>query len=247
MTAMPAFGVMEMEAEDEICPSFVNLLRTVQSETRILKYLSQLRSLPSGDDLSAQLHEIESIVGGIEQSLAEFNDFIASETKTCDVLDKEVCELADEQKARIQRLEHTLASVYVIKPIIGEIVREKCGAYLVTKSELEAVPKSTRNRLTVGVISAALSAIIMSRNEKQKVISLPRKKLSRVQLKIIEDLVSYKHPDHGNSVFLTESEIRSTTVFQAGESTGKSIIHTLRAMQKIKLVRSSGENTYVIL
>ena len=35
--------------------------------------------------------------------------------------------------------------------------------------------------------------------------------------------------------------------FQAGESSGKATVHTLRALLRIKLVRSSGENTYIIV
>jgi hypothetical protein len=34
---------------------------------------------------------------------------------------------------------------------------------------------------------------------------------------------------------------------QAGESTGKATLHTLRALHRIKLIRSSGENTYILM
>jgi Spindle and kinetochore-associated protein 1 len=231
-----------MEAEGDICPAFLKLLRTVQSETRILRYLSQLRSLPPGDELSARLNEVETTVREVEQSIAEFSDFLDSEIRSCDVLDKEVYRMAESQNLKILDIRRAAVSVSESNP-----AAESNNILLVSKSELEIVPKSTRNRLTVGVVSSALSLLQTLSGEKKKVVVLPRKKLSRIQQKIIEDLAAYKHPDHGESVFVTEAEIRATSVFEAGESTGKSILHTLRAMQKIKLVRSGGENTYVVL
>jgi hypothetical protein len=48
-------------------------------------------------------------------------------------------------------------------------------------------------------------------------------------------------------VFLSEVELRSTAIFASGETTGRAILHTLRALQRIKVVRSGGENTFVLL
>ena len=71
-----------------------------------------------------------------------------------------------------------------------------------------------------------------------------RKALGKGALLEIESL---KHVDHKGSVFLSEVELRSTAIFASGETTGRAILHTLRARQRIKVVRSGGENTFVLL
>ena len=51
----------------------------------------------------------------------------------------------------------------------------------------------------------------------------------------------------GAGVFVTEREVRATSVFQAGEATGRALLHTLRALRRLRLVRSRGETTYLLL
>jgi hypothetical protein len=46
---------------------------------------------------------------------------------------------------------------------------------------------------------------------------------------------------------MTEHEVRSTKAFENGEITGKNILNTLRNLERLKIVRSNGQNTYILM
>jgi hypothetical protein len=56
-----------------------------------------------------------------------------------------------------------------------------------------------------------------------------------------------KVTEHGNHIYMTEHEVRSTKVFENGEITGKNILNTLRNLERLKIVRSNGQNTYILM
>ncbi len=56
-----------------------------------------------------------------------------------------------------------------------------------------------------------------------------------------------KVTEHGNHIYMTEQEVRSTKVFENGEVTGKNILNTLRNLERLKIVRSNGQNTYILM
>ena len=93
------------EAEDDdICTSFEKLLRAIYTETKVLNCVSQLRSLPPNDKLSGKIFDIERAVREIEKNLEEYDDFLSSEMKTCDLLEKEIIVMAEQQANKIQIL-----------------------------------------------------------------------------------------------------------------------------------------------
>jgi hypothetical protein len=49
-------------------------------------------------------------------------------------------------------------------------------------------------------------------------------------LQLAEAYLALKNADH-TAVFVTEAELRTTPIFEAGEATGKATLHTLRALQ----------------
>ena len=53
--------------------------------------------------------------------------------------------------------------------------------------------------------------------------------------------------EHDGEMFLTEREVRASVVFGGGEATGRAVLHTLRALRRLKHVRSRGETTYILL
>jgi len=68
------------------------------------------------------------------------------------------------------------------------------------------------------------------------------------QLKFVEDFHASKTVDHETYIYLSEGEIRSQGgIFDSGEATGKAILHTLRHLQRLKMVRAATENTYILL
>lgn len=242
-----------------VCPSFTAFLHGVQKETNVLKCLAQLRSLPSGDQLSTRLHEIEAAVRSIEQNMEEFNEFITGELKTCEILEAEALVDAEIQRTKIEEMEQIFVAnrppVTLVKEAAtvaaasssAKALHHK-GIKCVSLAELETVPKSSRGRtLTVGIVNTALSLIKILVDDKSKALQVPRKKMSQRQLKISEDFHALKNADHGAAVFITEGELRGTSIFEAGESTGKATLHTLRALHRLKVIRAATENTYIVL
>jgi hypothetical protein len=241
-----------------VCPSFTSFLHGVQKETNVLKCLAQLRSLPPGDQLSTRLHEIEAAVRSIEQNMEEFNEFITGELNTCEILEAEALEDAEIQRAKIEEMEQIVVANRPPVTLVVEAAAAAAsssakalqhkGIKCISSTELETVPKSTRGRtLTVGLINTALSHIKTLVDDKSKALQVPRKKMNQRQLKISEDFHVLKNADHGAAVFVTEGELRGTSIFDSGEATGKATLHTLRALHRLKMIRAATENTYVVL
>mmetsp|Transcript_7079 Transcript_7079/g.7188 ORF Transcript_7079/g.7188 Transcript_7079/m.7188 type:complete len:247 (-) Transcript_7079:792-1532(-) len=242
--------------EDDDTLSFISLLKSIQTETNVLKCVSSLRSLPQNDKLTSKIFEIENSVQNIEKNLEDFNEFLSSEMKTCEIMDNEIINIAEQQARKINEL-HTSYPLSLVDAIKNskESTEDKkdqnmCLSEInntIKQDELLLIPKSTRGRLTIGVVNGALRDIGILIKEKTKIISMPKKKMNRAQLKILEDFLSIKQADHGDCMFVSETDVRSTSIFEAGESTGKATLHTLRALHRIKLIRSSGENTYILI
>ena len=53
--------------------------------------------------------------------------------------------------------------------------------------------------------------------------------------------------EHGNHIYMSEQELRSTKIFENGEITGKNILNTLRSLERVKVVRSNSQNTYILM
>ena len=94
--------------DDDICSSFEKLLRAIQTETKVLNCVSQLRSLPPNDKLTGKIFDIERAVREIEKNLEEYDDFVSLEMKTCDLLEKEIIVMAEQQASKIQTLRDSL-------------------------------------------------------------------------------------------------------------------------------------------
>ena len=185
------------EGEGTVCPSFTAYLRGVQQEASVLKCLAQLRTLPPGADLASRLQEIEMAVASIEQTMEEFNDFLAGEQRICDVLEAEVVRDAEAHRSHIDALEAAMvaacpataaaaaAPTAVSKHASSSSSSSASKGGSITLSELETVPKSTRGRsVTVGVANAALSHIKALADDKEKTLAVPRKKMTAKQMQV---------------------------------------------------------------
>ena len=97
-----------MFEEDDICSSFTLLLKGIQTETKVLKCVSQLRSLPPNDKLTEKIFDIEIAVQNIEKNLEDFNEFLSSEMTTCDTIEREIINAAEQQAKLIEILRTSL-------------------------------------------------------------------------------------------------------------------------------------------
>ena len=98
----------EMFDGDDVCASFTLLLKGIQNETRVLKCVSQLRSLPPNDNLTQKIIDIEMAVQNIEKNLENFNEFLSSEIKTCEMMEIETIKMAETQSHMIKLLQSSL-------------------------------------------------------------------------------------------------------------------------------------------
>jgi hypothetical protein len=94
--------------DDDICTSFTQLLKGIQMETNVLKCVSQLRTLPPNDKITERIFAMERAVQEIERNFEDFNDFLSSEMNTCDMIEKDIIVLAEQQELRIQELRRSL-------------------------------------------------------------------------------------------------------------------------------------------
>jgi hypothetical protein len=94
--------------DDDICASFTQLLKGIQMETNVLKCVSQLRTLPANDKITEKIFAMERAVQEIERNFEDFNDFLSSEMNTCDIIEKDIIVLAEQQELRIQELRGSL-------------------------------------------------------------------------------------------------------------------------------------------
>eukprot|EP00752_Nemacystus_decipiens_P010314 g9189.t1 len=117
---------------------------------------------------------------------------------------------------------------------------------LVTVGELEGVPRSTRARLTIEQVNAAVAEIQKAVERRHAFLSKPRNKMSEKQRNRLEELLQQEVPGHGGEPFIAESDLRALPAFKKGEMTAKALIATLRSLKRLKGVRGSGMMTYVV-
>ena len=165
------------QASDSPClSSLAGLFQHLQTESNILKCLAQIKSLPPGDMVGMTLYEIEGVVSNIEQRLDEFNEFLDSELETCNTIECEIIQRSLSQNMRIEEFENSLLREPKIKDNSFVEKGEKpsnandLNKYLISQKELDAIPKTIRSRLTVGIVSGALGILKSMINKKSKVL-----------------------------------------------------------------------------
>jgi hypothetical protein len=94
--------------DGDICASFTQLLKGIQTETNVLKCVSQLRTLPPDDKITEKIFAMERAVQEIERNFEDFNEFLSSEMNTCDMMEKDIIVLAEQQELRIEELRRSL-------------------------------------------------------------------------------------------------------------------------------------------
>lgn len=97
-----------MFEDDDVCASFTLLLKGIQTETKVLKCVSQLRTLPPNDKLTEKIFDIELAVQNIEKNLEDFNEFLLSEMTTCETIEREIINGAEQQAKLIALLHNSL-------------------------------------------------------------------------------------------------------------------------------------------
>ncbi|CAM9523585.1 unnamed protein product [Choristocarpus tenellus] len=118
---------------------------------------------------------------------------------------------------------------------------------LVTLGELERVPKTTRGRLSLEQVNAAIVEIQTTIERRHTFLSKPRSKLSD-KMRIKQDSMKAQGvPDHNGAPFITEAELQACpTSKKMGKASAMALTSTLRSLKRLKSVRGINTMTYVV-
>ena len=229
-----------MATASQVSDAFGGYAANLEAEAAKLKAISNIKGVAEdglNTDVVNQLQAIERMMMGLEKDFIEFEDYLDGELEALNEVDS----INKQCKVSLTVFQELVESVPSrMLPKAGDMPSE---------DEFKEVPKLTRNRLTKGAVDKALLELRALVAEKQKEFAIPRKKMNHVQRCNIDEYTALKVADHEGMIFLRELELRSTTIFESGESTGRAIIATLKAMKSkyVRIVRSGGETTYVVL
>lgn len=117
---------------------------------------------------------------------------------------------------------------------------------LVTAGELEKVPKTTKGRLQLEQINAAITEVRAAFLVKHALLSKNNKQLNDRQRKQKSEILMSMVPEHEGNSFLFEAELRQCpAVASKGEATARCLVNTLRHLRRVRAVRVEGTMTYV--
>lgn len=273
---------------ESLAASFTKMVNLIDSETKFLKGISNLRGADS--EVQDKLKHIDFTVSALEENLDDFEAFVDAELAALSAIE-EVGKQTELQHADVQALKENIPQFLNIAPPpppqqqdvmtekrLGSGADQRAALHssdhlskeaqkhgvsfqssdsvdtarpdftFITTEQLAAVPKSTRGRLTLAQVTTALQTLVALIADKQLMLVKTWKKSKRLSQAHKNNYEEYKRllsDDHCGAMFLTEKEIRASSVFETGEATGRAVLHTLRALRRLKQVRSGGETTYI--
>lgn len=275
---------------DSLAASFTKMVNFIDSETKFLKGISNLRGADA--EVQDKLKHIDLSVSSLEENLDDFEAFVDAELAALSAIE-DVGKQTELQHADVEALKENIPQflntapppppqqdVLIEKKKHGRGTDQHTTAHhsknldkgapkhsvsfkssdtvdtarpdftFITTEQLAAVPKSTRSRLTLAQVTTALQTLVGLITEKQLMLVKTWKKSKRLSQANKNNYEEYKRllsDEHCGEMFVTEKEIRASSVFDTGEATGRAVLHTLRALRRLKLVRSGGETTYIAL
>mmetsp|Transcript_20032 Transcript_20032/g.33763 ORF Transcript_20032/g.33763 Transcript_20032/m.33763 type:complete len:279 (+) Transcript_20032:194-1030(+) len=272
---------------ESLAVSFTKMVNLIDSETKFLKGISNLRGADS--EVQDKLKHIDNSVNALEDNLDDFEAFVDAELAALSAIeeigmqtelqhsdvqalkenipqfmntapqnppkrevltDKRRQGPATDQRAPVQETVKTKETVKHSVSFQGSdsVDAARPDFTFITTEQLAAVPKSTRSRLTLAQVTTALQTLVALIADKRLVLVKTWKKSKRMSQAHKNNYEEYKRllcDEHCGEMFLTEKEIRSSPIFETGEATGRAVLHTLRALRRLKQVRSGGGTTYI--
>ena len=225
---------------------FNTYTKTLEEDCRRLKCISNIKQVVAaggqgGKDVSIRLKDIESVAKDVSSSLDRFEDALDEDLEALDEI-KEIIAMST-------RSREALADLKTKTP--AKMLPKEVGLNsMPSLAEFEAIPKATRLRISFDMVVKSLVDIQKLIDRKSKLVHsrTPRSKVPRPRRIDLDEYEARKTAEHEDSVFILEAEMKggATCVFDHGASTGRAILATLRAMQRLRVVRSGREATYVL-
>ena len=235
-----------MATAAQVSAVFETYTTQLEEDSRRLKCVSNIKAVvtaggPGGQEVSLRLKDIESVAKDISKSLDKFEDALDEDLEALESIN-EIIAASKQSSAALTELKARTPASMLPKEVDPDSVP--------SLAEFEAIPKATRLRVPYETCIRALTDIRKVVGLKSKLVnsSTPRSKLSHSKKIDMDEYESRKTDNHGDSVFILESEMKAgaTCVFDAGNSTGRAILSTLRALGRIRVVKSGREVTYVL-
>ena len=237
----------------ELSTSFNTFVSHLEKDVRTLKSVTNIGALNNkgmvSKELQENMKEIENNLNSCDKNLDNLEELLKSE-ELC--LKNNITILKDKVNTQNNEIEQ------LKKDLPGFILRmanfiklhpnyETLFKPIILK-EFESLPITTRGRQTFEQVNESYEAIFRYLVERKKQLnSSSAKRKGTKANSIATEYSNLKCPEHEGLCFVTETELRSTPLFKAGESSGRSVLYTLRALQRLKLVRSHGVNTFICI
>jgi hypothetical protein len=228
--------------------SFVTFLKSIETETKVLKCLTNLRSIDANSENIEVLRGLESSLDKLEEDADVLDSMLDAELESL-LKFEQLCVLCKQQSAAVAKLpganniptsnfvatsnsakSTSSKSVSIVVPeqskqppsssTVAPFVRRTDD---ITAEEFEAVSRTTRGRLTLPVINRINKSLIELLAKKKKEYHLPRSKLTPPMIISVDEYNSKRSVDHGKLPFLTEAELRNSTVFEVSSARLSSI------------------------
>lgn len=239
--------------------SFEFMLNKLEDEKKVLQSLVSFQSIPPQQcppEILDKLIQMDQSVSLLEEQLDSLDTFIDSELavvtklQTLAINSKLVQETIENLSQQLNgesssNIENQNNQANSNKGDVAKPSTTTGLITLVTPEELDNASKATKGRLTLAQINQFLLIIGQLIEKKRKTLV----QLKKIKFQDQTPLTEYENKriaEHGNSTYLTESELRSSPIFESGDATGKAVLHTLRVLHRLRLVRSGQESTYIL-
>ena len=250
--------IVDDRSSQHLLSSFATILTSLDKERLQLKGLAALQTLcsssssssSSSDSIIDRLNDIQSTIIRLERMTEDIETSLSEEENelaNCSVM----MTMAKNQSNDINNIiipsylrDVTIIDDHILKQ---KNMNTKPWGAAIEVAEFDKVSTVVRGRLTLTSINDTLRTIKDMVLMKQKLLSLPKKKRTKSQNTIVDEYLSLKTEEHGQTTFLSESEIRASSVFDQGDSTGKAVLNSLRSLGRIKVIRSSSISTYIVV
>lgn len=133
----------------------------------------------------------------------------------------------------------TKKNIQQVQQQVEEQISIKEVGLIIEASELDKVSATTKGRVTLLQLNDSLCKIKSILASKIKALPSVRKNATEKEKKLYDE--------DRKKVTVTESELRSSIIFDSGNSTGQSILQTLRSLSRIKLIRVGSESNYTVI
>jgi len=229
----------------QLVSSFDTLVSSFDKETKELKCIASMRGLTDDncpEAIHSQFAELEGSLTDIEKRVSDLDDYLDNELHSLSELTKlnnlihcqtdSVNKVLDSTPTCFKVVSENDAPSAISAPVTSMVALTHTT---INETSFLKVPTATRGRHTLQSMNVAWMAMNKLFETKHKKVISQTQNSGKIG-GVLAPSVS--------SVFLTETELRSTSIYEVGASSGNAILQTLRALGLVRVVRQQKESCY---